>query len=300
MQNDLIDIRSDILEAIKNKKPLVALESSLISHGLPYPQNLEVAQKSIQAVEDSGSVAATIAILNGKIKIGLSYEDLNILARNENIEKISRHNLAITLTQSRNGVTTVASTIMIAQQVGIKFFATGGIGGVHINAEKTFDISTDLIELSKTSMNVICSGAKSILDLNKTYEMLETLGISRIGYKTNYMPGFWYQDTNQKVDFNAQTITELKTLINKRNILKQKGSILILNPVPKKEEIKKNLVDKWIKKSLALIKNKNVSGRDLTPFLIASINKLSNGRSLEANIALIINNSRLAGKIAAA
>ena len=143
-------------------------------------------------------------------------------------------------------------------------------------------------------------GAKSILDLNKTYEMLETLGISRIGYKTNYMPGFWYQDTNQKVDFNAQTITELKTLINKRNILKQKGSILILNPVPKKEEIKKNLVDKWIKKSLALIKNKNVSGRDLTPFLIASINKLSNGRSLEANIALIINNSRLAGKIAAA
>jgi len=300
MQNDLIDIRSDILEAIKNKKPLVALESSLISHGLPYPQNLEVAQKSIQAVEDSGSVAATIAVLNGKIKIGLSYEDLNILARNENIEKISRHNLAITLTQSRNGATTVASTIMIAQQVGIKFFATGGIGGVHINAEKTFDISADLMELSKTSMNVICSGAKSILDLNKTYEMLETLGISRIGYKTNYMPGFWYQDTNQKVDFNAQTITELKTLINKRNILKQKGSILILNPVPKKEEIKKNLVDKWIKKSLALIKNKNVSGRDLTPFLIASINKLSNGRSLEANIALIINNSRLAGKIAAA
>ena len=300
MQNDLIDIRSDILEAIKNKKPLVALESSLISHGLPYPQNLEVAQKSIQAVEDSGSVAATIAVLNGKIKIGLSYEDLNILARNENIEKISRHNLAITLTQSRNGATTVASTIMIAQQVGIKFFATGGIGGAHINAEKTFDISADLMELSKTSMNVICSGAKSILDLNKTYEMLETLGISRIGYKTNYMPGFWYQETNQKVDFNAQTITELKTLINKRNILKQKGSILILNPVPKKEEIKKNLVDKWIKKSLALIKNKNVSGRDLTPFLIASINKLSNGRSLEANIALIINNSRLAGKIAAA
>ena len=223
-----------------------------------------------------------------------------MLARNENIEKISRHNLAITLTQSRNGATTVASTIMIAQQVGIKFFATGGIGGAHINAEKTFDISADLMELSKTSMNVICSGAKSILDLNKTYEMLETLGISRIGYKTNYMPGFWYQDTNQKVDFNAQTITELKTLINKRNILKQKGSILILNPVPKKEEIKKNLVDKWIKKSLALIKNKNVSGRDLTPFLIASINKLSNGRSLEANIALIINNSRLAGKIAAA
>ena len=177
MQNDLIDIRSDILEAIKNKKPLVALESSLISHGLPYPQNLEVAQKSIQAVEDSGSVAATIAVLNGKIKIGLSYEDLNILARNENIEKISRHNLAITLTQSRNGATTVASTIMIAQQVGIKFFATGGIGGVHINAEKTFDISADLMELSKTSMNVICSGAKSILDLNKTYEMLETLGI---------------------------------------------------------------------------------------------------------------------------
>ena len=300
MQNKLIHIRSDIHNAINNKNPVVALESSLISHGLPYPQNIEVAQKSIKAVEDSGSIAATIAIIKGKIKVGLSNEDIDILAKENNIEKVSTHNLAITTAQLRNGATTVASTIMIANKIGIKFMATGGIGGVHINAEKTFDISADINELSNTNMNVVCSGAKSILDLDKTYEILETFGITRIGYKTNFMPGFYYQSTNLKVDFNAKNISELKNIIKNKNILKQKSSTLIFNPVQKINAIKKSLIDKWIKESIAIANSKNILGRNLTPFLISSINELSKGRSLKTNISLIIDNARLASKIASA
>ena len=298
MKNKLIHIRSDILNAINNKKPVVALESSLISHGLPYPQNIEVAQKSIKAVEDCGSIAATIGIIKGKIKVGLSNEDIYLLAKQDSVEKVSAHNLSIAISQLRNGATTVASTIMIANKIGIKFIATGGIGGVHINAEKTFDISADINELSNCNVNVVCSGAKSILDLDKTYEILETFGITRIGYKTNFMPGFFYQKTNLKVDFNAKNISQLINLIKNKYSLKQKGSTLIFNPVQKNKAINKNFIDKWIKESIAIANSKNILGKNLTPFLIDSINKLSKGRSLKTNISLIIDNAKLASKIA--
>ena len=223
MENLKFDVAEEIKEAIKNQKPVVALESTLISHGLPYPKNLEVAKASINAVKLSGSLPATIAIIKGRVKIGLSENDMNILAKSENVEKVSRHNLAISLSNKSHAATTVASTIYLASLIGIKFFATGGIGGVHLEGESTFDISSDLNELSKTNMYVVCSGAKSILDLNKTYEKLETLGVPRIGYKTDYMPGFWYYQTDKKVDYNYNSIEELINYLITRENIKQDG-----------------------------------------------------------------------------
>jgi len=291
MKNKLIEIREDIKSALKRKKPIVALESTLISHGLPFPENLKVAKKSIQQIEKEGALAATIAVLNGKIK-------LEILALNNNIEKVSKYNLPLILSTKKNGATTVGSSIMIAEKVGINYFATGGIGGVHRNAEKTFDISSDLLELSKCTILVVCSGPKAILDLNKTFEMIETLGINCIGYKTNYMPGFWYQKTNNKLNYNANNISKICKYYNIKKMFKQKGSLLVFNPVPIKNSLDKSNINKWINKSLKISNKKNITGKDITPFLISSINKYSKGKSLESNIALIINNAKLAAKIA--
>jgi len=298
MFNLNFDIKDEILEAFNNNKPVVALESTLISHGLPYPKNLEVAKASIEAVNLNGSVAATIAIINGRIKVGLSEDDMKILAENKNTDKVSMHNLAISLSNKTNAATTVASTIYLASMVGIKFFATGGIGGVHLDSENTFDVSSDLYELSKTSMYVICSGAKSILDLNKTYEKLETLGIPRIGFNTNYMPGFWYYQTDNKVDFNYKSADELINYLLLRENIKQKTSVLIFNPAPKEKTIEKNHIENWIKHSIISAKEKSINGKELTPYLINEINKLSNNKTLETNIALIVNNALIASKLA--
>jgi pseudouridine-5'-phosphate glycosidase len=292
-------ISDEIQKALKNNQPVVALESTLISHGLPYPKNLEVAKASIDAVRLSGSVPATIAIIKGKVKIGLDENDMDILSINQNIEKVSRHNLAISISNESNAATTVASSIYLASMAGIKFFATGGIGGVHLQAENTFDISSDLNELSKTNMYVVCSGAKSILDLDKTYEKLETLGIPRIGFKTDYMPGFWYHQTNKKVDYNYKSIDDLVSYLIVRENIKQSGSILIFNPIPKNEAIDKNLIDNWIKFSIKKANEKLINGKELTPFLINEINTLSNNKTLKANMKLIINNALIAGKLAA-
>ena len=299
MKNLVFDINEEVQNALKNKKPIVALESTLISHGLPYPENIKVAKDSINSVRLSGSVPATIAIINGKIKIGLSDEDMNILSKNKNIEKVSKHNLAIPLANKGNAATTVASSIYLASLIGIKFFATGGIGGVHMQAENTYDISSDLIELSKTNMYVVCSGAKSILDLDKTYEKLETLGIPRIGLNTKYMPGFWYYHTDKKVDYNFKKISDLINYLNLREDINQEGSVLIFNPVNKRIAIDKKLIEKWINSSIELANKKSISGKELTPFLINEINILSNNKTLKANTDLIINNALIAGKLAA-
>ena len=298
MDKSYFQISKEIQKALKDREPIVALESTLISHGLPYPENLNVAQSSINAVKKSGSVPATIAIINGKIKIGLSNYDINILSKSKNVEKVSKHNFILALNNKINATTTVSSTIYLASILGIKFFATGGIGGVHLNAENTFDISSDLNELLKTNIFVVCSGAKSILDLDKTYEYLETLGIPRIGYKTNYMPGFWYYQTNKKVDFNFIKIKELTNYLKIHENLRQNGSVLIFNPVTINKSINKNLIDKWIKKSLQKAKSNNIEGKDLTPYLIKEINIQSNNKTLNANIDLIINNALLAGELA--
>ena len=298
MDKSYFEISEEIRTALKDKKPVVALESTLISHGLPYPINLDVAKSSMNAVRSSGSIPATIAIINGKIKVGLNNDDLNILSQNNNIEKVSSHNFAISIYNKNHAATTVASTIYLASKIGIKFFSTGGIGGVHLDFENTFDISADLIELSKTKMNVICSGAKSILDLDKTFEILETLRISRLGYKTNYMPGFWFYNTDKKVDHNFNDINELINYLKIRDLIDQTGSVLIFNPVPKNKSIDEKLIQKWIKLSIDKAKINSIKGKELTPFLIKEINKLSENKTLEANIELIINNASLAGKLA--
>ena len=295
--NNFTELSKEVSNAINLKKPIVALESTLISHGLPYPDNIKVAKESIIAVQDNGSVAATIGIINGKIKIGLSNEDIEILAKDNNVQKVSNHNLALAIYNNENAATTVASTLSIASMFNIKFFATGGIGGVHLEAEKTNDISADLFSLSENSNYVVCSGAKSILDLSKTYELLETLGITRIGYKTNYMPGFWFSETNNRVDNCFEQISEICSFLKINERMNYKKSVLVFNKIPKENALKKENVDSWIIESIKKAKKQNISGKELTPFLIKEINKISNNETLRANISLIINNADLAGKL---
>ena len=296
--HEIFDVSEKVQEAINRKKPIVALESTLISHGLPYPENVKVANESIKAVEDSGAIAATIGIIKGKVKIGLSQEDIQILAKEKNVQKVSNHNINLSIFKKENAATTVASTISIASIFGIKFFATGGIGGVHLNAENTYDVSADLNSLSEHTNYVICSGAKSILDLNKTYELLETLGITRIGYKTDYMPGFWYSETKHQVDDSFKEISDISNFLKLNSKLKHNKSILIFNKVPEIDAISKKQINEWISSALIIAEKNKISGKALTPFLIKEINNYSNNKTLKANVSLIINNADLAGKIA--
>ena len=297
MLNKYIKINPKVEDAIKNKKPVVALESTLISHGLPYPENIKVANESIKAVEESGSIAATIGIINGEIKIGLDNNDIDILATSTNVQKVSLHNIALSFFNKQNAATTVATTINIASKIGISFFATGGIGGVHLGVEKNNDVSADLTELSRTRMFVVSSGAKSILDLEKTFEMLETYGIPRISFNSDFMPGFWYEETEFKVDKNFKNIDDISNYLKIIENLKHKSSVLIFNKVPDSKGLEKIQIEKWINQSVDKANSKNITGKELTPFLISEMNQLSNNKTLEANTALIINNALLAGKI---
>ncbi|MBT5214236.1 MAG: pseudouridine-5'-phosphate glycosidase [Pelagibacteraceae bacterium] len=297
MLNKYIKINPKVEDAIKNKKPVVALESTLISHGLPYPENIKVANESIKAVEESGSIAATIGIINGEIKIGLDNNDIDILATSTNVQKVSLHNIALSFLNKQNAATTVATTINIASKIGISFFATGGIGGVHLGVEKNNDVSADLTELSRTRMFVVSSGAKSILDLEKTFEMLETYGIPRISFNSDFMPGFWYEETEFKVDKNFKNIDDISNYLKIIENLKHKSSVLIFNKVPDSKGLEKIQIEKWINQSVDKANSKNITGKELTPFLISEMNQLSNNKTLEANTALIINNALLAGKI---
>lgn len=296
--DNLFEISNDVQKAIDLKKPIVALESTLISHGLPYPDNIKAAKESINAVQDNGSVAATIGIINGKVKIGLSEDDINILAKENNVKKVSNHNINLSIFKKENAATTVASTISIASIFGIKFFATGGIGGVHLNAKNTYDVSADIYSLSEHSNYIICSGAKSILDLDKTNELLETLGITRIGYKTNYMPGFWYSETNHQVDNNFEDVSDISNFLKLNSKLKHRKSILIFNKVPEINAINKEKINEWIDRALLKAEQNKINGKAVTPFLIKEINNFSNNKTLKANVSLIINNADLAGKIA--
>ncbi|PPR47424.1 MAG: Pseudouridine-5'-phosphate glycosidase [Alphaproteobacteria bacterium MarineAlpha5_Bin9] len=298
MIKDKIFINDEIKTAIFEKKPIVALESTLISHGFPYPQNIEVALSSIKAVRKAGAIPATIGIMKGKIKIGLLNKDIEIFAKSKNVKKVSNHNFLISLKNNETASTTVGSSIMIASMFKIKFFSTGGIGGVHRNFETTGDISNDLISLSKNSTFVICSGPKSILDIDRTFELLETLGIPRIGYNTKFMPGFWFSKTNKILDYNFKKNNELISYLKLHDHIQKNNSVLIFNPVPKNKSLKKIQVENWINKSLEVCLKKNISGKEVTPFLIKEINRLSNNASLKANSSLIINNAYLAGKLA--
>tara|TARA_Y100000590_G_C15621060_1_gene977578 strand:- start:52 stop:975 length:924 start_codon:yes stop_codon:yes gene_type:complete len=300
INNSIFKIDNEVKFALKNNKPIVALESTLISHGLPYPENIKVANLSIEAVRKNGSIPATIGIIQGKIKIGLNENDLKILAKNKNIHKVTKNNLSLVVSNKLNGATTVGSTINIAAKVGIKFFATGGIGGVHLNYNQDMDVSSDLYELSRNNMCVICSGAKSIIDINKTYEKLESLGIPRLGYKTKYMPGFWYYHTDNMVDYNFTKISELiKYLkINEKIQKSVSTSILLFNPVTKSKAIEKTKINRWVQASMKKANKLSIEGKKLTPFLINEVNKLSKNKTLKTNADLIIKNANLASKVA--
>ncbi|MDD2682465.1 MAG: pseudouridine-5'-phosphate glycosidase [Bacilli bacterium] len=293
-----IEVKNEVKEALIANIPIVALESTIISHGMPFPKNMEMANECERLIRNNDVIPATIAIINGKIKIGLTNEDLYLLANSNNVEKVSRRDLVNVITENKTGATTVAATMMIAKMVGIKFFVTGGIGGVHREFNETMDVSADLEELSKTDVNVICAGIKSILDLNKTVEYLETKGIPIIGYKTSELPAFFTRKSGIILNIHKDSIDEMARYLIIKNDLFISGGTLIVNPIEEKFQLKKEFIDKIIQESLLLAEKNNIKGKLITPFLLKEINNKTGGVSLEANIKLVYNNAIIGSKIA--
>jgi len=298
MIKQYIDINPEVLEALNTRKAIVALESTIISHGMPYPQNVETANKVESIVREHGAIPATIAILDGKIKIGLSAQELEIVATSKDVIKVSRRDLPIVLARKMNGATTVASTMIAAELAGIKVFVTGGIGGVHRDGQYTFDISADLIELANTNVAVVCAGAKSILDLGLTLEYLETHGVPVIGYETDELPAFYTRKSGFKLLHRADTPAELAHILKAKWDLFLKGGVVIANPIPEAYAMDYEYITESIERALIKARNKGISGKDTTPFLLAEIKEITGGKSLESNIQLVFNNAKLGAKIA--
>ncbi|GAA0240076.1 pseudouridine-5'-phosphate glycosidase [Marinomonas primoryensis] len=299
--NQYLDIHPDVAAAIAAGKPVVALESTIISHGMPWPQNAETAKKVEQIIRDNGAVPATIAIIDGRLKAGLSDEEIDTLAKaGLSVTKCSRRDLPFVIAQKQHGATTVAATMIIAAMAGIKVFATGGIGGVHRGAQQTFDISADLQELAKTSVAVVCAGAKSILDLALTREYLETQGVPVLGYKTDTLPAFYTRDSDQTVDYNLQSANDIANFLKAKWEMQLHGGVIIANPIPEEFAMDKAAIDSAINQALAEMKEQGVAGKESTPFLLARVAELTGGDSLASNIQLVFNNARLAAKIAIA
>ena len=296
---DVLVFSEEVEKAMKENKPVVALESTIISHGMPYPQNVETAKEVEQLIRDNGAVPATIAILDGKMKIGVNEEELEFLGTSKEIEKVSRRDLPYVIAMKKHGATTVAATMICANMAGIKVFATGGIGGVHRGAEQTMDISADLQELARTNVAVVCAGAKSILDLGLTLEYLETNGVPVIGYGTDILPAFYSSTSPFKVNYRVDTPEEMAKLIATKWELGLNGGLVIANPIPKEEELEESYINSIIEEALKEAKEKQIAGKAVTPFLLDKIKTLTGGKSLEANIALVKNNAVLAAKIAA-
>ena len=301
MLNRYLDIAPEVKKALDEGKPVVALESTIISHGMPYPQNKETALKVEEIIRSCGAVPATIAIIGGRLKAGLTREEIDYLGKTgAGIPKASRRDLPVLVAQGRDGACTVTTTMMIADMAGIRVFATGGIGGVHRGAQETFDISADLEELADTSVMVICAGAKSILDLGLTLEYLETHGVTVIGYGTDELPAFYTRKSGFGVDYELDTPAELAKAFHVKRELGLRGGMLVTNPIPEQYAMDKEVIDKAIEQALAEAKEQHVHGKETTPFLLARVVELTGGDSLESNIQLVLNNARLASKTAAA
>lgn len=295
----MIKIHSDIKKAMKKRQPIVALESTIITHGMPYPQNVETALACERLIRSNGAVPATIAILNGNITIGLSITELEMLGSSgQSVCKVSRRDLAYVIENKLTGALTVSGTMIAAKMAGIKFLATGGIGGVHRNAEKTFDVSADLEELANTDVYVICSGAKAILDLGKTMEYLETKGVPVIGYQTDVLPAFFTRESDLPVNIRYDSPEDIAKYIITKESLPLPGSVLICNPIPESYSYPKAMIDEAIDKALLDAEKNNIRGKDITPFLLKRVNEITSGRSLEANRKLVYSNCELASKIA--
>ena len=295
-----LDIKPEIKEALAAGKPVVALESTILSHGMPYPQNLDFAKEVEAVVRAEGATPATIAIIDGKIKIGLDEAALETMCLAKNVGKVSRRDLAVYLSQKMTGATTVASTMMCAAMAGIKVFATGGIGGVHRGGQDTMDISADLQELGNTPVAVVCAGAKQILDIGRTLEYLETMGVPVIGNGTEDFPAFYCRQSGYKVDYAAKDEAEIASIIRTSNELGLKGGILIGNPCPKDIALDFNEMESVIQMALAKAESAGIRGKETTPFLLAQIVEITGGQSLKTNIRLALNNARCAARIAAA
>ena len=299
MLNKFLDVKPEVAEALRSGKPVVALESTIISHGMPYPQNVETALNVEKIVRENGAVPATIAIIGGRLKAGLTPEEIEYFGKKGRaIHKASRRDMAVLCARGEDGATTVTTTMMIAHMAGIRFFATGGIGGVHRGAETTMDISADLEELAKTPVLVVCAGAKAILDLGLTLEYLETKGVTVIGYGTKELPAFYTRKSGFGVDYELDTPEEVAKAFHVKQVLGQEGGLLITNPIPEEYSMDPAVINKAIDEAVAECKAKGVHGKETTPFLLAKVKDLTGGDSLDSNIQLVFNNARVASAIA--
>lgn len=297
--NRYLDIHPEVQAALTDGQPVVALESTIISHGMPWPENAETAMRVEQSVRDSGAIPATIAIIDGRLKAGLSKAQIEILAQaGTSVTKCSRRDLPFVCAKKQHGATTVAATMIIAELAGIKVFATGGIGGVHRNAQQTFDISADLQELANTSVAVVCAGAKSILDLKLTREYLETFGVPVIGYGTDTLPAFYTRTSSESVDYRLDTPQEVSDFLTVKWGMGLSGGVVIANPIPAEYAMEEALINDAIAQALAEAEAKNIGGKASTPFLLGKIAQLTAGNSLFSNIQLVLNNASLAAQIA--
>ena len=298
--NKYLDISPEVQQALADGKPVVALESTIISHGMPYPKNVETAMLVEKTIRENGAVPATIAIIGGRLKAGLSPEEIEYLGKSgRQVAKVSRRDLAAIVARGADGATTVTTTMIIAHMAGIKVFATGGIGGVHRGAETTMDISADLEELAGTPVMVVCAGAKSILDLGLTLEYLETKGVPVIGYGTDELPAFYTRSSGFGVDYRVDTPAQLAAMFKAQQELGMKGGMLVTNPIPEQYAMDKAVIDAAIEQAVAESKEQGIHGKETTPFLLARVVELTGGDSLESNIQLVLNNAIVASKTAA-
>ena len=293
--NKYLDVNPEVAEAIANGKPVVALESTIISHGMPYPQNVETALAVEAIIRENGAVPATIAIIGGRLKAGLTAEEIEYFGKKgQDIHKASRRDLAVLCARGEDGATTVTTTMIIAHMAGIKIFATGGIGGVHRGAETTMDISADLEELGQTPVMVVCAGAKSILDLGLTLEYLETKGVPVIGFGTKELPAFYTRQSGFSVDYRIDTAQELAKAFKVQNELGFKGGMLVANPIPEEYAMPLDTINAAIDQAIAECNEKGIKGKETTPFLLARVAELTGGNSLASNIQLVFNNAKVA------
>ena len=299
--NKYLDVNPEVAAAIAAGKPVVALESTIISHGMPYPQNVETALNVEKIIRENGAVPATIAIIGGRLKAGLTAEEIEYFGKKGRaIHKASRRDLAVLCAQGEDGATTVTTTLIIAHMAGIRFFATGGIGGVHRGAETTMDISADLEELARTPVMVVCAGAKSILDLGLTLEYLETKGVPVLGYQTNELPAFYTRKSGFSVDYRMDSPEELASAFKAQNDMALGGGMLVTNPIPEEFSMPKEVIDAAIDQAIAECNAQGVKGKETTPFLLARVAELTGGDSLASNIQLVYNNAKLTAQTAAA
>ena len=299
--NPYLDILPEVAEALAAGKPVVALESTIISHGMPYPQNVETALNVERIIRENGAVPATIAIIGGRLKAGLSPEEIEYFGKKgQAIHKASRRDLAVLCARGEDGATTVATTMIIAHMAGIKIFATGGIGGVHRGAETTMDISADLEELGRTPVMVVCAGAKSILDLGLTLEYLETKGVPVIGYGTEELPAFYTRSSGFKVDYRIDTPEALAAAFRAQQDMGLGGGMLVTNPIPEEYSMDPAVINAAIDQAIAECQEKGIHGKETTPFLLARVAQITGGNSLASNIRLVYNNAKVAAQTAAA